>query len=85
MILGDARQIPLEDQSVGAIYSNSVLEHIPQVEKVFPEAFRILKNGGYFVFTVNSEFFGNNLFGTKLLNKLKLKKIARMYSLWRPK
>ncbi|MFH1896428.1 MAG: glycosyltransferase [bacterium] len=76
VFLGDARQIPLEAASVGAIFSNSVLEHIVDVQKVFPETYRILKKGGYFVFTVSSQNFAKNLLFSPL---------CKAYGPWRAK
>jgi SAM-dependent methyltransferase len=52
---GDA--IPKPDGAYRTIFSNSVLEHIPDLEPVFREAFRLLAPGGHFYFTVPSPDF----------------------------
>jgi SAM-dependent methyltransferase len=43
---GDIEAIPVEDKSVDAIISNCVINLAPDKEKVFREAFRVLKSGG---------------------------------------
>ena len=52
---GDA--IPVESASVDFVFSNSTLEHIPDLEPVIAEAARVLRTSGEFVFTVPSEQF----------------------------
>ena len=44
--------VPLDDNTVDAVYSSHVFEHIPYREllKVIKEINRVLKPGGYFVF-----------------------------------
>ena len=42
----DARDLPLETNSVDFVYSFATLEHIPEIEKVFLEIERIVKPGG---------------------------------------
>ncbi len=43
---GNIEALPLEDQSVDVIISNCVINLSPEKEKVFAEAFRVLKPGG---------------------------------------
>jgi SAM-dependent methyltransferase len=52
---GDA--IPKPDGAYRTIFSNSVLEHIPDLEPVLLEAFRLLRPGGRLYFTVPSPDF----------------------------
>ncbi|MGB9927379.1 MAG: arsenite methyltransferase [Methanosarcina sp.] len=44
--LGDIEDLPVENESVDAIISNCVINLAPDKEKVFKEAFRVLKPGG---------------------------------------
>jgi arsenite methyltransferase len=44
--LGDIESLPVENSSVDVIISNCVINLAPDKEKVFMEAFRILKSGG---------------------------------------
>lgn len=43
---GDIEELPVEDNSVDAIISNCVINLAPNKEKVFKEAYRVLKLGG---------------------------------------
>lgn len=44
--LGDIENLPVEDESVDVIISNCVINLSPDKDKVFSEAFRVLKPGG---------------------------------------
>ncbi len=44
--LGEIEELPLEDNSVDVIISNCVINLSPEKERVFQEAFRVLKSGG---------------------------------------
>ena len=44
--LGEIENLPVEDNSVDVIISNCVINLSPDKEKVFSEAFRVLKPGG---------------------------------------
>ena len=59
-----AQTIPEPDASFDYIISNSVLEHIPDLEGVIAEVGRLLKPGGHFWFTVPGPGFRANLFGS---------------------
>jgi SAM-dependent methyltransferase len=43
---GDIEDLPVEDSSINAIISNCVINLAPDKEKVFKEAYRVLKTGG---------------------------------------
>lgn len=43
---GDIEGLPVEDNSIGVIISNCVINLAPDKEKVFKEAYRVLKTGG---------------------------------------
>ena len=45
-IIGDAKKLPFKDSIFDAIISNSVLEHIFDINSVVHECHRVLKNGG---------------------------------------
>ena len=51
-VVADLSKIPLIDESVELVVSNSVFEHIYDYYAVFDEVFRILKKGGYFYLCV---------------------------------
>lgn len=63
---GPASEIPEPDNSFDFVFSNSVLEHIPNLAEVFVEVARVLKPGGTFVFTVPAITFPDALYGPVL-------------------
>ncbi len=48
---------PLPEHGVGTVLSNSVLEHIAQIDGVLAAVARVLEPGGRFVFTVPTDAF----------------------------
>jgi SAM-dependent methyltransferase len=63
-VAGDC--IPEEDHSFDFVISNSVLEHIPELEPVLRQVGRVLRPGGRFLFTVPGPGFHANLRGSLL-------------------
>lgn len=59
-------RVPERDASFDWAFSNSVLEHIDDVEPVLAEVARLLKPGGEFIFTVPSPSFHGALRGPLL-------------------
>jgi ubiquinone/menaquinone biosynthesis C-methylase UbiE len=47
-----AGALPFKDSSFDFVFSNSVLEHIPDIDSVIAEVARVLRPGGTFLFTV---------------------------------
>lgn len=68
--MGDA--LPFAGDSFGSVISNSVLEHIPDVQPVLDEAGRVLRPGGRLVVTMPGHLFTENLGGARLLRPLGL-------------
>lgn len=62
--LGNA--IPEAHGSFDFVFSNSVLEHIPEITPVLAEVGRVLRPGGRFLFTVPSDRFHGCLSGSWL-------------------
>jgi SAM-dependent methyltransferase len=56
-------RIPEPDTSFDFVFSNSVLEHIDEIEPVIAEVARVLRPGGAFVFTVPGAGFHDCLAG----------------------
>jgi len=50
-LAGDAEKLPLADCSVNAIYSSLMLQWVHQLSNALNEAYRVLDDGGKFVFT----------------------------------
>jgi len=55
--------MPYPDNSFATVLSNSVLEHIPDLDPVLREAQRVLRPGGRFITTVPSDAFRRLLAG----------------------
>lgn len=77
---GDA--IPKPDGSYKTIFSNSVIEHIPQIEPVLKEAFRLLAPGGRLYITVPSDRFDKYTWIGQVLSTLGLAALQRRFSAW---
>jgi len=61
-VLGDARNIPFQDEVFDAVVSFDVIEHIDQDEKMLGECFRVLRTGGFFcIGTPNRERLFNKI------------------------
>jgi SAM-dependent methyltransferase len=73
---GDA--IPEEAGTFDFAISNSVLEHIPDLEPVITELGRVLKPGGRFFFTVPGPGFHENLSGSVLPGVSRTKYLAEL-------
>jgi SAM-dependent methyltransferase len=61
----DGHHLPYPDSFFGSVYSNSVVEHIPDLQNVLPELSRVLQKDGLLVFTVPSDQFRALLDGVK--------------------
>ncbi|MFQ5904711.1 MAG: class I SAM-dependent methyltransferase, partial [Candidatus Binatia bacterium] len=60
--VADATTLPYSAKQFATVFSNCVLEHIPNLSQVLKEVSRILKKDGKFVFTVPSEHFVSYLY-----------------------
>jgi SAM-dependent methyltransferase len=67
LTLAEGARMPFKDASFNTIVSNSVLEHIPDLEPVIAESFRVLRPGGHFLFCSPSDLFDRWLIGASVL------------------
>lgn len=79
VILGDIQSMGIKDRSFQTVFSNCVLEHVPDVNAALGEVGRIIKPGGAFFFTVPSEKYGDYLLFCRLLRRAGLAGRARRY------
>ena len=61
--LARGNRMPYPSGAFATVFSNSVLEHIPDPQPVVREAGRVLRQGGHFTFTVPSDAFRTLLDG----------------------
>lgn len=79
LVHAPGNQIPYEDAYFASAVSNSVLEHIPDLDPVLTELARVLKPGAPFLFCVpNHNFLGALSIG-KFLDRLGLKACGNAY------
>lgn len=78
-IVADAHKLPFSDNSFETVISISTLEHIPNNLGVFKEAFRVLKPGGNFYFTVPTDKLFEGLLAVKVLNAIGLRRLSYLY------
>ena len=74
--------LPFRDGAFASVVSNSTLEHIPDVQPVLREMYRVLRPGGAFVVSFPSELFYDYHFGTAAMTRLRLKPLAWAYRRW---
>lgn len=74
-------RIPFQDASFASAISNSVLEHIPDVQAVLMELARVLRPGGLFLFCVPNHLFLKNLAVSSFFDRLGLQGLGNSYRL----
>ena len=70
LLRADGGDVEAADESFDFVFSNSVLEHVDELEPLLAEVGRVLRRGGRFVFTVPSARFHENLGGPGALGRL---------------
>jgi len=76
LIVCKGDSIPKPDNYYRTIFSNSVVEHIPDLEPVLQEAHRLLSAGGRLYLTVPSDKFDCYTVGNQILATLGMRKVA---------
>jgi SAM-dependent methyltransferase len=79
LVQANGADMPFPQAFFGSAVSNSVLEHIPNIEEVLKETGRVLKPGAVFVFCSPNHNFLPSLSVGRGLDKLKLRKLANRY------
>ncbi len=80
IVQSDGGRMPFPDGRFASVISNSVLEHIPHVDRVLEEISRVIRPGGRFVFCVPNHRFPQLLLGRQVFSKLGLSGAADWYS-----
>lgn len=75
---GDAENLPFADGEFDVVYSNGVLHHVPDMDRAFREALRVLKPGGrFYVLLYNRRSAAySRVVITWLINRLKGSKVT---------
>jgi len=82
LVQADGGRIPFPDGYFASALSNSVLEHIPQVQAVLVELRRVLKPGAQFFFCVPNPRYLSELSIPAMLGKVGLKGTGQAYTDW---
>jgi SAM-dependent methyltransferase len=82
LLCGSATATPFADQFFKTVIANCVIEHIPDLDALLVEVFRILQPAGRFLFGVPSHRFGEMLLGSSLLRFLGRHRLAEAYGNW---
>ena len=82
LVQAEGGKMPFPDEYFASALSNSVLEHIPQVEVVLAELRRVLKPGAPFLFCVPNPRYLSELSIPAILKQFGLKKIGHVYTEW---
>ncbi len=80
LLQADGTHAPLGDDSIASGFSNSVLEHMPGLDRVLVEVGRVLRRGAPFVFTVPNPGYRNELSFPRFLEGLGLRRAAKAYA-----
>jgi SAM-dependent methyltransferase len=79
VLQGSGDQLPFEDGHFNSAISNSVLEHIPDLDPVLKEMARVLKPGAPFVFCVPNHQFLANLSVSNFFDRIGLRFLGNAY------
>jgi SAM-dependent methyltransferase len=79
-LVASATQMPFENGSFNTVISNCVIEHIPDIDAVMSEVYRVLKPGGRFITTVPSELWDNDSFYQKIFKAVGFNQGAQWYN-----
>lgn len=79
LVNSDGTRIPVGSGSLGSVVSNSVLEHLPDLDGVLSEIARGLRRGGPLVFTVPNPGYRSEMSLPRFLRSLGLPRVAHAY------
>jgi SAM-dependent methyltransferase len=80
VVVAKAEKMPFKDSFFNTVISNSVLEHIEDLDSVFQETHRVLKKEGRFIFLVPDKTASDYFFYAWFLEKIRLKGLANSYT-----
>lgn len=77
--VGSVYKLPFKNNSFNTVFSNSVIEHLPNLDLALTEISRVLKPSGQLIVTVPSSYFTKYLLGYTLFNSLGFGLLAKLY------
>ncbi|OGE17853.1 hypothetical protein A2858_03860 [Candidatus Daviesbacteria bacterium RIFCSPHIGHO2_01_FULL_36_37] len=78
-LVGNVYELPFKNESFETVFSNSVVEHFPNLDQALSEMSRVLKKNGQFVITVPTPYLTKYLWGYQFFASYKLFGLARNY------
>ncbi len=79
LVQADGGSMPFPRAHFASAVSNSVLEHIPDIDATLADLARVLRPGAQFVFCVPNDHFTQNLSVARFFDRVGMKAIARAY------
>ncbi len=77
--VADILHLPFADDSIGSIFSNSVFEHLDDIDAALSEAVRVLMPGGKLVLTSPNERLVDNFIIARIFRSLGMRSVARVF------
>ncbi|MCL4354081.1 class I SAM-dependent methyltransferase [Patescibacteria group bacterium] len=77
LLLADARDLPFPDNTFSTIMSVSTFEHIDNPKKLLKECYRVLKNNGKLVVTIETDKVDRSTFYRPFFTKIGLKVVEK--------
>ncbi|MBX7066634.1 MAG: class I SAM-dependent methyltransferase [Parachlamydiales bacterium] len=76
--LADAANIPFSAEFFDIVYSNGVLHHTPDTVRCISEAFRVLKTGGQFIFSMYRTYSAFHIFSKLIIDGIRHGKLKQL-------
>ena len=77
VVCGDARHLPFRHKIFGSIYSNCVIEHLPEIDACLAEAVTVLRPGGILIATVPNSHWKTLHFWNRFFSAIGVPRLGR--------
>ena len=71
--------LPFKDNTFQTVFSNSVVEHLPKLDRALEEMSRVTKKGGELVLTVPTPYLAKYLIGASFFSAIGMMPLANAY------
>jgi ubiquinone/menaquinone biosynthesis C-methylase UbiE len=75
-----ATKMPFKNNTFNTVISNCVMEHIPDIDGVLSEVYRVLKPGGRLITSVPSEYWDRDSFYQKIFDAVGFNQASQWYN-----